>query len=134
MSDGYPISGDEMSGDNGTGDGARAGGIPPASGSASFKSRTPFPWERFFYSVGFGVVAWCVFWTVIVVALMQFVLVLLQSVTANVTGHPSDELKRFCLRMIQYLLELLAYITFARDTPPFPFSPFPNVPQANPGA
>jgi hypothetical protein len=31
--------------------------------------------------------------------------------------------------MVQYLLELLAYITFVRETPPFPFSPFPAVPK-----
>ena len=36
--------------------------------------------------------------------------------------------------LIQYLLELLGYITFARETPPFPFSPFPSAPQTKPGA
>jgi hypothetical protein len=95
-------------------------------------SRPPFPWERLFYALGFGIVAWCVFWVVIVLALMQFVLVLLQSISANVTGHPSDELKRFTLRMIQYLLELLGYVAFVRETLPFPFSPFPAVPLTKP--
>ena len=94
--------------------------------------RTAFPWERLFYALAFGVVAWCVFWMVIVLAIMQFVLVLAQSISPAITGHPSDELKRFCLRMIQYLLELLAYITFVRETLPFPFSPFPSVPQTKP--
>jgi hypothetical protein len=106
---------------------------PGSSAPSGTPSRQPFPWERLFYAIGFGIVAWCVFWLVIVLAVVQFVLVLVQSISASVTGHPSDELKRFCSRMIQYLLELLAYITFVRDTPPFPFSPFPEVPQGKTG-
>ena len=132
MSEEPPISGEVMP----DGEGMSAGSHSTASfaTTAGAPVRTPFPWERLLYSIGFGIVAWCVFWVVMVLAFMQFVLVLLQSVTANVTGHPSEELKRFCLMMIQYLLELLAYITFARETPPFPFSPFPSAPQTKPGS
>jgi len=101
----------------------------PGAGAGTFGSARPsFPWPRLFYAIGFGVVAWCVFWVLIFLAAVQFVLVLLQSLSASVSGHPSDELKRFNLRLIQYLLELLAYITFVRETLPFPFSPFPAVP------
>ena len=136
MSDGYPISGsDTPDGDDAPHDqrgASGAGSAPPFEPSRSAASRPPFPWERLFYALGFGIVAWCVFWVVIVLALTQFVLLLLQSITANVTGHPSDELKRFSLRMIQYLLELLGYIAFVRETLPFPFSPFPGVPLTKP--
>jgi hypothetical protein len=79
-------------------------------------------------------VAWFVFWVLIALAVVQFILVLLQSLTSSVSGHPNDELKRLNLRLIQYLLEVLAYITFVRETLPFPFSPFPEVPQAKSGA
>ena len=130
MDDNYSssASGDDGRGRTGTFDAGAAFGD-----TQGVAPRPPFPWERLFYALGFSVVAWCVFWVIVVLAIMQFVLVLLQSITATVTGHPSDELKRFSLRMIQYLLELLAYITFVRETPPFPFGPFPSVPQAKTG-
>ena len=115
------MSDDAVSGANDSSDDPREEGSPHV--------RTPFPWERLFYSLGFGLAAWCVFWLLIALAIVQFLLVLLQSLTPNITGHPSDELKRFNVRLIQYLLELLAYITFVRDTLPFPFSPFPSVPR-----
>jgi len=98
-----------------------------ASGTTA-AARPHFPWERLFYALGFGIVAWCVFWLLIALAVVQFILLLIQSLTPSVTGHPSDELKRFNLRMLQYLLELLAYLTFVRDTLPFPFGPFPAAP------
>jgi hypothetical protein len=126
MNEDYPISeGEESAGEH---DPHREGGAS-GTGGASPPARPSFPWERLFYSIGFSIVAWCVFWVVMVLAVMQFVLALLQSFSASVTGHPSDELKRFSSRMVQYLLELLAYITFVRETPPFPFSPFPAVPK-----
>jgi hypothetical protein len=130
MSNEYPLS----DGDTPGGADARhaSANEPGRSAPSGAPSRQPFPWERLFYAIGFGIVAWCVFWLVIVLAVVQFVLVLLQSISASVTGHPSDELKGFCLRMIQYLLELLGYITFVRDTPPFPLSPFPPMPQTKP--
>lgn len=134
MNDDCPIAGDDSSGSEddpfGESGAADTGRAPSSSASQpDTPSRLPFPWERLLYAVGFAIVAWCVFWVVIVLAVVQFVLMLVQSITATVTGHPSDELKLFCRRMIQYLLELLAYITFVRETPPFPFSPFPAVPQ-----
>ena len=121
MSDYDSASGEERTG----APGETAGGGQAASGGTA---RPHFPWERLFYALGFGIVAWCVFWLLIALAIVQFILLLLQALTPSVTGHPSEELRRFNLRMLQYLLELLAYITFVRDTLPFPFSPFPAVP------
>ncbi len=95
---------------------------------AAGAGRTRFPWERLFYALGFGIVAWFVFWLLLALAIVQFVLLLIQSLTPAVTGHPSTELKRFNLRMLEYLMELLAYVTFVRDTLPFPFGPFPAAP------
>jgi len=101
--------------------------------SSNPSGRTHFPWERLFYALGFGIVAWCVFWLLIALAIVQFILLLLQALTPSVTGHPSDELKRFNVRMLQYLLELLGYITFVKDTLPFPFNPFPSAPPQRQG-
>jgi Flp pilus assembly protein TadB len=101
-------------------------------GQGNAAGRPRFPWERLFYAVGFGIVAWFVFWLLIALSAVQFILLLIQALTPAVTGHPSEELKRFNLRMLQYLLELLAYVTFVRDALPFPFAPFPAAP-AQPG-
>jgi hypothetical protein len=38
----------------------------------------------------------------------------------------SEELRRTSLNVIQYLWELLAYISCVRDEQPFPVGPFPS--------
>lgn len=81
--------------------------------------RVPFPVVRLLYAIGFAVVAWFVFWFVLVLALMQFVIVALQ-------GRTNGEVKILSLNLIQYLWELLAFVTFARDEQPFPVGPFPQ--------
>jgi len=47
-------------------------------------------------------------------------------VVVAVTGRINDELKAFSLSMVQYIWELLAFITFVRDEQPFPIGPFPK--------
>jgi hypothetical protein len=49
-------------------------------------------------------------------------------VVVAINGRVNDELKGFSLNLAQYLWELLAYITFARDEQPFPIGPFPRHP------
>lgn len=88
---------------------------PPPGGS----TRAPFPAIRLFYAIGFGIVAWFVFWITIVLALAQFVVV-------AINGKVNDELRTFTLNLIQYLWELLAFIGFVRDEQPFPIGPFPK--------
>ena len=55
-----------------------------------------------------------------------FVLAFVQFVVLVINGHTNDELKRFSLNLLQYLFELLAFVTFARDNLPFPIGPFPR--------
>jgi hypothetical protein len=99
-------------------DGAPAGAqaVPPPG-----MAREPFPAVRLLYAIGFAVVAWFVFWITLILALAQFVVV-------AINGRVNDELKGFSLNLAQYLWELLAYITFARDEQPFPIGPFPKHP------
>jgi hypothetical protein len=89
--------------------------IPPVAAPV----HPPFPFARLFYSVGFAVVAWFVFWAVVLIGFAQFVMV-------AVNGQANDELKRFSLSLVQYLWELLAFVTFVRNEQPFPFGPFPR--------
>ena len=55
-----------------------------------------------------------------------FVLAVIQYVVIAINGKVNNELKTFSLNLVQYLVELLAFITFARDEQPFPFGPFPK--------
>lgn len=82
-------------------------------------AREPFPIERLLFSIGFAVVAWFVFWITILLAVLQFV------VTA-ITGHVNEELKGISRSMIQYLDQLVSYISLARDERPFPLGSFPK--------
>jgi len=86
--------------------------VPPSA------TRMPFPAIRLLYSIGFGVIAWFVFWLVLAVALLQFVVI-------AIDGKTNGEIKGFSLRLVQYLAELLSFIVFVRDEQPFPIGPFP---------
>ncbi|HEY0282409.1 MAG TPA: DUF4389 domain-containing protein [Rhizomicrobium sp.] len=93
---------------------------PTGNGNnAQTAARLPFPVVRLLYAIGFAVVAWFVFWIVLLLAVLQFVIVAIQ-------GKQNGELKGLSLNLVQYLWELLAFIVFARDEQPFPFGPFPH--------
>lgn len=96
-----------------------SGGYGPAPPPPASPLRHPFPFSRLVYAIGFSVVAWLVFWLVIVLAILQFV-------TRAIAGHVNEELRQFCRNMITYLQELLGYITLVRDERPFPIGPFPK--------
>jgi hypothetical protein len=85
--------------------------MPPA--------RVPFPGIRLLYAFGFAIIAWLVLWVVFVLAVIQFVVF-------AIDGRLNDELKNFSFSLVQYLWELLAFITFVRDEQPFPIGPFPK--------
>jgi hypothetical protein len=92
---------------------------PANDGSAAPPARAPFPIVRLLYAFGFAVVAWFVFWIILFLALAQFVVL-------AITGRVNDELRSFSFCLVQYLWELLAFITFVRDDQPFPIGPFPK--------
>ena len=93
---------------------------PADNGSnARTTAHLPFPAVRLLYAIGFAVVAWFVFWIIVLLAVFQFVVV-------AVNGKKNDEIRGLSLNLVQYLFELLAFITFVRDEQPFPFGPFPH--------
>ena len=93
----------------------------PADGGAMVQNgaKPQFPLKRLLYALGYSVLAWIAFWMLLVLSLVQFVVML-------VTGRANDELKAFSLSLLQYLWELVAFITFVRDDQPFPIGPFPK--------
>jgi hypothetical protein len=107
-----------------------AAALPPREGlmtdnqtadgnSVIHPARMPFPFVRVLYALGYGIVAWFVIHLVFLLAVAQFVVVV-------VTGHVNEELKRFSFSLVQYLWELLAFVAFVRDEQPFPIGPFPT--------
>jgi hypothetical protein len=83
------------------------------------EAHTPFPGARLLCAIGFAFLAWVVLWFLIIIGVVQFVMFALN-------GRVNDELKGFSLSLVQYLWELLAYVTFVRDERPFPIGPFPK--------
>lgn len=81
--------------------------------------RSPFSGARLLYSLLFAVIAWFAFWVVLLLAAVQLVTIL-------INNRVSEELRRTSLNIIQYLWELLAYISCVRDEQPFPVGPFPS--------
>lgn len=101
---------------------APSGSPPPPGGTQappSGAAHPPFPAARLLFAIGFALVAWFVFWAILVLGLMQFVVIV-------VNGESNGELKRFSKSLVQYLWELLAYVTFVSDDQPFPVGPFPT--------
>jgi len=86
---------------------------------APVPARMPFPGVRLLYALAYAVVAWFVVHLIFALALVQIVVL-------AATGRLNDELKQFSLNLVQYLWELLAFVSFARDAQPFPIGPFPK--------
>jgi hypothetical protein len=101
-----------------TGDGPPSNGSPPP-GSGAGPQHPPFPFVRLLYSIGYGFLAWFVMHIIFLLAVVQFIVI-------AINGRANEELKQFCLTLVQYLWELLAFITFVRDEQPFPIGPFPK--------
>lgn len=89
------------------------------SSPAGKPARAPFPVVRLLYAVAFGLLAWCVVYLIVALAVVQFAVLAL-------TGRLNDDLKAFSFSLVQYLWELLAFVTFVRDEQPFPIGPFPR--------
>ena len=96
-----------------------SGGYGPAPPPPASPLRRPFPFARLIYALGFAIIAWVVFWLILILALLQFI-------TRAITGHVNEELRHFNHRMVTYLAEVLAYVALVRDGQPFPIGPFPT--------
>jgi hypothetical protein len=88
---------------------------------ASAGGRQAFPWVRLLYAIGFGFIAWVMFWLIVLL------LAPLHYIVLAVTGKPNEELRDMTLRAVHYLVELLVFVTGTSDEKPFPLGPFPKV-------
>jgi hypothetical protein len=98
------------------------GPVPPQGAttlSQAGPAHPPFPAIRLLYSLLYAVLAY-------IALLLVFALAVVQFIVLAITGKANDELKSFCVSLVQYEWEVLAFITFQRDELPFPMGPFPR--------
>lgn len=79
-------------------------------------------WQRALYMFGFGILAYFTFLVLIFLAIVQLIVMAIDKA-------PNKDLKKFSRNTVQYLFELMAYLAFSSDERPFPFGPFPSVPE-----
>lgn len=91
---------------------------PPLGGSEAEPKATN-PWFRLPYLVLFVVVFEVSRLVVYLVTVVQFVL-------RVVAGHPNGRLRTFGGGLSRYLRAITAYLTYAEDEPPYPFSAWPR--------
>ena len=83
--------------------------------------RRSFPWVRLLYAIGFGFIAWVMFWLIVLL------LAPLHYIVLAITGKPNQELQEMTLRTVHYLVELLVFVTGTGEQKPFPLGPFPKI-------
>lgn len=74
---------------------------------------------RVLYMLGVGVLGYLTFMALLVLSAVQVVCI-------AVTRTRNEELAHFNRELLGYLAEVLAFIGFLDDRPPFPFAPFPG--------
>ena len=90
--------------------------MPDSIQTLPVPARAPFPVVRMLYAIGFAIVASIVLWVLTALAVVQFIVF-------AVNGHSNEELKHISGRLAHYLWDVVSFIVFVRDRPPFPFGP-----------
>ncbi|MGC1459318.1 MAG: DUF4389 domain-containing protein [Steroidobacteraceae bacterium] len=74
---------------------------------------------RVLYMVVFGVAFWILTWVLIATVVAQLILTLL-------AAQPNPDLLRFGKGFSRYITQVIEFLTFLTETPPFPFAPWPD--------
>jgi hypothetical protein len=93
---------------------------PQSTPQITSDAKAAFPWKRLIYSFVFGLFFWVVAWFALLLVAVQFVIVAHER-------KPSEDLTRVLMGIGTYLRDVLAYMSFASDQKPFPFSPLPKI-------
>ncbi len=113
-------------GSGGTGSGGAGSGGTGAGGTGP-SAPPPEPedprisgiWLRLVFMIAFGALSWLVFCLTLFLALLQFVV-------AVVNKELNEDLQVFSRRLVAYLADLLGYVTFQSEDKPFPLGRFPQ--------
>jgi Domain of unknown function (DUF4389) len=74
---------------------------------------------RVLYMLLFAVALWVMFWVLAATVIAQLLLTLL-------AGESNVELLKFSKGISSYLSQVVEFLTFLTDTPPFPFAAWPD--------
>lgn len=76
-------------------------------------------WKRGLFMVLFAIISWLAKWVVNIVALLQFI-------TLLITGRTNASVLPFGQNLSTYLYQITLFLTFKTEEMPFPFTPFPD--------
>jgi len=74
---------------------------------------------RVLYMVAIALTFWILTWVLAVTVVAQLILTLLG-------GQPNPELLNFSKGISRYISQVVDFLTFLTDKPPFPFAPWPD--------
>ncbi len=74
---------------------------------------------RVLYMLAFAVTFWILTWVLAVTVLAQLLMTLLG-------GQSSPELQTFSRGLSRYFVQVIEFLAFLTDKPPFPFAPWPS--------
>lgn len=95
------------------------GGTEPPANAPGTASRLPLG-LRVLYMVVFAVAFWILTWVLIVTVVTQLILTVL-------AAQPNPDLLRFSRGLSRYISQVVEFLTFLTDKPPFPFAPWPDL-------
>jgi hypothetical protein len=74
---------------------------------------------RVLYMIAFAITFWILTWVLAVTVIAQLILTLL-------AGQPNPELLKMSKGLSRYISQVVEFVTFLTDKPPFPFAPWPD--------
>lgn len=91
------------------------------SSSQPLPQAVPDMGTRIIYMVLFALVFWVLCWTLALTAIGQLLVCALNN------GRTSSDLTRLGAGLGAYARQIIEFLTFASETVPFPFKPWPSV-------
>jgi len=93
------------------------GGAEPPAHLPAVVARLPLG-VRVLYMLVFGVTFWILVWVLAVTAIAQLLVLLLN-------GQLNPELLTFSKSLSRYIVQVVEFLTFLTERPPFPFAAWP---------
>jgi hypothetical protein len=94
------------------------GAEPPAQAPAAAPTRMPLA-IRVLYMLIFAVTMWIMVWVLAVSVVAQLIMILLG-------GQANPELLKFSKGLSRYFTQVVEFLTFLTEKPPFPFASWPD--------
>lgn len=96
---------------------------PPTNIPATTPGRLPIG-LRVLYMVVFAMTFWILTWVLIVTVVAQLILTVL-------AAQPNPDLLRFSKSLSRYIGQVVEFLTFLTEKPPFPFAAWPDTKESS---